>query len=801
MATNFDPDEFMQRLAEAAARIEKEADPLIQAEKKMAEEADKNAKALGTFGKSLGSAAGQFGKAMTSASEGAGKYAGSFEAAGNAAKVFTSGMGPLAKTVGVVVDLFSKLAGGVLKQNEALVKSYRSLSQVGDVGKSFQNIMQDMQDAGFSVNESSEAYTNIINKSATGLAVFAGSARDGVEALHENYNVLKLSEKQMQRYGMSQEEMFDRTATFMGILAMSGNKEKRSSEELGAVTRTYLTNLAELSMLTGESRDAQEQKMQKDANDLRYQLMLSEQTDEMKLRMNATMMDLPDQLREGAKSIIVNQGRVVDEQGAAFFQALGHKGIAAMMTAINDKTTDVSVAVGRMQATHADILDKQFKNFRPVINTANDGMKDFALTAETNAYRIRGHAFDEEKHRERLAKLRSDGENKDMDENTARLLKERKLRNSFEQFEFQMSKFILPMLDSFMDSMTALGESMADFAYTFSFGKIDVRDAFAQINSYTDAVRIIEEQTKKQIKLNEEEEKIKKELQEFEQRKEKAKTAWFGSNPEDFDKDIENQREKLRNVQSEKARSARIIGKAQKQGTTMSQNQTADKRAEGAGETAPTTRGLGGNQIELATVASKSGKSTQVAKEYQHAFQALIDYLDQSGYKINSLGGFADRSNVNDPSKKSIHAYGGAIDINPDTNPNGSKLITDMPTNIGAIAAGLGLGWGGNWKSVKDAMHFSAASSEGGSLLQAKNGGIFSGPVQGYNVKLHGDEMVTPVNKGVIKQPLSSQSNLGSSESLATYFMAMVEKLENLVELQERNNRTGEEHLQYAKSN
>ena len=39
-----------------------------------------------------------------------------------------------------------------------------------------------------------------------------------------------------------------------------------------------------------------------------------------------------------------------------------------------------------------------------------------------------------------------------------------------------------------------------------------------------------------------------------------------------------------------------------------------------------------------------------------------------------------------------------------------------MPSNTGQIAAKYGLGWGGNWKTVKDAMHFSIAKSEGGSV-------------------------------------------------------------------------------------
>jgi hypothetical protein len=174
------------------------------------------------------------------------------------------------------------------------------------------------------------------------------------------------------------------------------------------------------------------------------------------------------------------------------------------------------------------------------------------------------------------------------------------------------------------------------------------------------------------------------------------------------------------------------------QGTpTQSAGGAPDTRSEKPKVKAPTE-----GKPKLAQVSSKLGKSTAVNTELAPAFQGIIDYLDGVGYKIYSLGGYVDRDVRGKPGVKSIHAHGAAIDINPAENPLGSKLITDMPANISQVAAGLGLGWGGNWKSVKDAMHFSAAASEGGKLLKAKTGGMFSGPSDGYFVQLHGKEFV-----------------------------------------------------------
>ncbi len=133
---------------------------------------------------------------------------------------------------------------------------------------------------------------------------------------------------------------------------------------------------------------------------------------------------------------------------------------------------------------------------------------------------------------------------------------------------------------------------------------------------------------------------------------------------------------------------------------------------------APVASGQSGaeDKPNLTRITSKEGLSTLVNAEYAPRFQKLLDWFGSVGYKIKSLGGYVDRDVTGQPGVKSVHAHGAAIDINPAENPYGSTLITDMPPETGQVAASLGLGWGGNWKSPKDAMHFSVASNEGGDV-------------------------------------------------------------------------------------
>jgi hypothetical protein len=127
-------------------------------------------------------------------------------------------------------------------------------------------------------------------------------------------------------------------------------------------------------------------------------------------------------------------------------------------------------------------------------------------------------------------------------------------------------------------------------------------------------------------------------------------------------------------------------------------------------------------------IIKAQGKTARVDPQAAPAFQKVLDKMTQVGYKIKSLGGQVDR-NIAGTGTKSAHSRGWAIDVNPQQNPDtgrGGRLITDMPSEVVTEAKRVGLGWGGDWKSKKDAMHFSAQKNEGG-WLKAANGGIFTG--------------------------------------------------------------------------
>lgn len=159
-------------------------------------------------------------------------------------------------------------------------------------------------------------------------------------------------------------------------------------------------------------------------------------------------------------------------------------------------------------------------------------------------------------------------------------------------------------------------------------------------------------------------------------------------------------------------------------GTSPATGKLADVFPDGV----PTTKE--GIQKYLVTIqvpiTTKSGKKTtapltihkDVAEQVKNALQKAQD----AGFKVYEVQGFSWRS-ISGTSKMSQHSLGLAVDINVNENycvyPNGkvdagsfwdpSKSEYSIPRGGALYNAfkGIGWGWGGDWSSKKDYMHFS----------------------------------------------------------------------------------------------
>ena len=92
----------------------------------------------------------------------------------------------------------------------------------------------------------------------------------------------------------------------------------------------------------------------------------------------------------------------------------------------------------------------------------------------------------------------------------------------------------------------------------------------------------------------------------------------------------------------------------------------------------------------------------------QVAASLAVEATNGRVYPITSVGGFTPRT-IGGSHQLSRHGLGLAIDINPARNPYraDNRLITDMPGWFVDAWRSAGFCWGGDWKRIKDPMHFS----------------------------------------------------------------------------------------------
>jgi hypothetical protein len=171
------------------------------------------------------------------------------------------------------------------------------------------------------------------------------------------------------------------------------------------------------------------------------------------------------------------------------------------------------------------------------------------------------------------------------------------------------------------------------------------------------------------------------------------------------------------------------------------------------------------NRERLSKITTKNGSSAYVATAYAKNFQSFITEFEKTpapnhpdGYTIYSIGGYVYRKSAAGTGAWSYHASGAAIDINPKENPYSNTFISDMPQNSSAIAKKYGLGWGGDWTSKKDAMHFSMASGERGTVKLKRNG-VVPDPTTGEQ---------TPTNPNSVGTTTGSQYGHPSEGSSPT---------------------------------
>ncbi len=98
-------------------------------------------------------------------------------------------------------------------------------------------------------------------------------------------------------------------------------------------------------------------------------------------------------------------------------------------------------------------------------------------------------------------------------------------------------------------------------------------------------------------------------------------------------------------------------------------------------------------------------------KKLADVFADVFGKLEAGGLqeKIKTFGGCFSFRQQRTSSKLSAHAWGIAVDLNPETNVQGTA--GDMDAQVAEIFCAAGFEWGGEWAGrVRDPMHFQFCS-------------------------------------------------------------------------------------------
>jgi murein DD-endopeptidase MepM/ murein hydrolase activator NlpD len=158
----------------------------------------------------------------------------------------------------------------------------------------------------------------------------------------------------------------------------------------------------------------------------------------------------------------------------------------------------------------------------------------------------------------------------------------------------------------------------------------------------------------------------------------------------------------------------------------------------------PITSGWGAPGDERNIVSARGGGvSFQCHRLAKSKFEGFLnDLVSIYGYRPGVVGGYNDR-NIANTSRKSNHAWGAAIDVDPQRNPyysSGSGGAYALPHGgaMVKLARKWGLGWGGEWNNSKDYMHFEVIGAPASDTYGGVSGGSGAVVIQKWKVPIHG---------------------------------------------------------------
>ena len=233
-----------------------------------------------------------FGDALLSTEKGFSKFSESFGYAGDAAFDLGKGFGPLGAVIGGVVKGLSVLAQLALGMADAQLTARDQLYSMGSAGAFNSEELLKMAHASGLNARNLELLIKPIKSMGPAVLSLGTSAGDSVQAFAKLTAVTEEERVRMNRLGVNQEELMQTQSDFVKLQQMSGvqiSARFKTEDQLRKASLDYVTNLKELSIITGEDVETIKQRQQAAANEAELmirQFQLEEQAIQLRKEGN-----------------------------------------------------------------------------------------------------------------------------------------------------------------------------------------------------------------------------------------------------------------------------------------------------------------------------------------------------------------------------------------------------------------------------------------------------------------------------------------------------------------------------------
>ena len=236
----------------------------------------------------LGDAVANTAKAMYRGEKGASAFNQSIGDMADAAQIAAVGLsllipgGPIMKAVvaGLTYLGTSALKAGTElmqtanAQSDSLYNSFQKMSKVGAAGSDgLTGVFNDIQKLGLGIQDL-DGYMNLLNESSQDLAMFRGNVTAGRRAFADMNQEMKPFTEQLYNAGLSQEEIAAGAMGYLKIQTMTGQAQTKTTAQLAEGAKKYLIEQDALTKLTGQTRQQAEAARAKAESEQRFRAVV-----------------------------------------------------------------------------------------------------------------------------------------------------------------------------------------------------------------------------------------------------------------------------------------------------------------------------------------------------------------------------------------------------------------------------------------------------------------------------------------------------------------------------------------------